>query len=83
VVNKSSDPHDAAVKLKQAFRALITCHRNPDGDAFGSELALAGLAEKIGVKTVIINRDETPLDAGADLVCHESVSEALGQMVNL
>ena len=72
MVNKSSDPRDAAVKLKQAFRALITCHRNPDGDAFGSELALAELAEKIGVKTVIINRDETPANLrklpGADQV---------------
>jgi NAD-dependent deacetylase len=36
-----------------------------------------------GARLIIINRDETPLDAGADLVCHESVSEALGQMINL
>jgi NAD-dependent deacetylase len=36
-----------------------------------------------GARLIIINRDETPLDAEADLVCHESVSEALGQMVSL
>ena len=34
-----------------------------------------------GARLVIINRDETPLDAEADLVCHESLSKALGQMV--
>jgi len=34
-----------------------------------------------GARLIIINRDETPLDAEADLVSHDSVSEALGQMV--
>ena len=36
-----------------------------------------------GARLMIINRDETPLDAEADLVCHESVSVALDQMVGL
>jgi len=34
-----------------------------------------------GAKLIIINRDQTPLDGQADLVIHESVSKALGQMV--
>jgi NAD-dependent deacetylase len=34
-----------------------------------------------GAKLMIINRDETPLDAKADLVSHGSVSEVLGEMV--
>ncbi len=34
-----------------------------------------------GATLIIINRDETPLDSEADLVCHESLSKALGQMV--
>jgi len=38
-------------------------------------------AVQSGAKLIIINRDETPIDAEADLVCHESVSEALEQMV--
>ena len=38
-------------------------------------------AVKNGARLIIINRDETPLDEEADLVCHDSVSEALGQMV--
>jgi phosphoesterase RecJ-like protein len=72
VVNKSSNPRDAAAKLKQSYRVLITCHRNPDGDAIGSELAMAELAEKIGVKTAIVNRDQTPANLtmlpGADRI---------------
>lgn len=34
-----------------------------------------------GARLIIINRDETPLDTEADLLSHDSVSEALGQMV--
>lgn len=60
MTNTSSSPHHAANRLKQAYRVLITCHRNPDGDAIGSELAIAELAEKIGVDTVIVNRDAIP-----------------------
>jgi len=63
---------DAADKLKESYRVLLTCHRNPDGDAIGSELGLAELAEKIGVEAVIINRDETPANLrllpGADRI---------------
>ncbi len=56
----SSDPTDAAKAFKEAYRVLLTCHRNPDGDAIGSELALAELAQKLGVKSAIVNRDPTP-----------------------
>jgi phosphoesterase RecJ-like protein len=72
VTSISADPRDASIKLKEAYRVLLTCHRNPDGDAIGSELALAELAGKIGVKAVIVNRDETPANLkklpGADQV---------------
>jgi len=72
VTTTSTDPHDAAIKLSEAYRILLTCHRNPDGDAIGSELAIAELAEKRGVKAVIVNRDETPANLrmlpGADRV---------------
>ena len=56
----SNDPHDAAEAFKKAYSLLITCHRNPDGDAIGSELALAELADRLGVKVAIVNRDATP-----------------------
>lgn len=56
----STHPAEAARRLKEAYRVLITCHRNPDGDALGSELALAEMANRLGVKTAIVNRDRTP-----------------------
>jgi phosphoesterase RecJ-like protein len=56
----SSRPAEAVRRLKEAYRVLITCHRNPDGDALGSELALAELAQRLGVRAVIVNRDSTP-----------------------
>jgi NAD-dependent protein deacetylase/lipoamidase len=39
-------------------------------------------AVRNGARLIIINRDETPLDAQADLVVHDSVCRALGQMVD-
>jgi phosphoesterase RecJ-like protein len=72
VTAASTDPHDSAIKLKESYRVLLTCHRNPDGDAIGSELAIAELAEKIGVEAVIVNRDVTPANLmmlpGADRI---------------
>ena len=40
-------------------------------------------AVESGAKLMIINRDETPLDSMADVVVHESVSMALGKMVDM
>jgi phosphoesterase RecJ-like protein len=60
VTRTSNSPRDAAEALKNAYRALVTGHRNPDGDAIGSELALAELARRLGVEATIINRDPTP-----------------------
>ena len=56
----SPDPTAAVKRLKEAYRVLVTCHRNPDGDALGSELGLAELADRLGVETVIVNHDATP-----------------------
>ncbi|MCU0232836.1 MAG: bifunctional oligoribonuclease/PAP phosphatase NrnA [Thermoanaerobaculales bacterium] len=60
----SREPGDAIGRLKKAYRALVTCHRNPDGDAIGSELGLAELASRLGVQTAIVNRDPTPANLG-------------------
>ncbi len=54
------DPTAAVARLGRARRALLTSHRNPDGDALGSELAIAELAQKLGVETEIVNRDPAP-----------------------
>jgi len=54
------DPNPAVDRLRRASRALVTCHRSPDGDALGSELALVELAGAFGVDTLIYNRDPSP-----------------------
>ena len=68
----ASSPKEALRELWAASRVLITCHRNPDGDAIGSALALAKLAEESGVEAVIVNRDPTPANLrllpGADRI---------------
>ncbi len=56
----TTDPRPAVDRLARAHRVLITSHRNPDGDALGSELALATLAGELGVEAVIVNRDPAP-----------------------
>jgi len=50
----------AVDRLRRARRVLLTCHRNPDGDSIGSELAIAELAAAFGIEAVIINRDPAP-----------------------
>jgi len=55
-----NDPRLAVDRLRRARRVLLTSHRNPDGDAVGSELALAELAASFGVDAVIVNRDPAP-----------------------
>jgi len=55
-----NDPTIAVERLRSARRVLLTSHRNPDGDAIGSELALAELANTLGIESVIVNRDPAP-----------------------
>ena len=68
----AKSPKGALRKLRAASRVLLTCHRSPDGDAIGSALALAKLAEQTGVEAVIVNRDPTPANLallpGADRI---------------
>jgi bifunctional oligoribonuclease and PAP phosphatase NrnA len=39
---------------------LITSHVNPDADAIGSELAIAGILDQLGKKYFILNTSSTP-----------------------
>ncbi len=39
---------------------LITTHVHPDGDAIGSQLALAGYLDQLGKKVLLFNCDPTP-----------------------
>ncbi len=62
----TGEPGPAVERLASARRALLTSHASPDGDAVGSEIALAELARGLGVEPVIVNRD--PMPAGLDLM---------------
>jgi phosphoesterase RecJ-like protein len=46
-----------ADRIRAGRNFLITSHRNPDGDALGSSLALQGLIRKLGKKATVIVRD--------------------------
>jgi phosphoesterase RecJ-like protein len=71
------DPQAAVNRLRSAKRALLTSHVRPDGDALGSELALAELADRLGVSAVICNHDPAPISLdnlpGSDRILVSSV----------
>ena len=46
--------------LKPGTSCVITTHYSPDGDAIGSELALAAFVRQIGISPHIINQDPVP-----------------------
>ncbi|MBN1542574.1 DHH family phosphoesterase, partial [candidate division KSB1 bacterium] len=46
--------------LRDKERILITTHRNPDGDAIGSEIALMHFLRQQGKTVHVINSDPTP-----------------------
>lgn len=58
--------------LKPGVSCVITSHYSPDGDAIGSELALAHFLRDIGARPHIINQDPVPriyqfLDGAGDI----------------
>ena len=46
-----------ADRIRSGTKFLITAHRNPDGDALGSSLALQGIIRKMGKQARIVVRD--------------------------
>jgi len=46
--------------LREKDRFLIACHENPEGDAIGSELALALALRKMGKTATVLNADPVP-----------------------
>jgi phosphoesterase RecJ-like protein len=46
--------------LREKERFLIACHENPEGDAIGSELALALALRKMGKTATVLNADPVP-----------------------
>ncbi len=55
-----SEASDVASLLKSCGSVLITVHRNPDGDALGSEIALMLALEKLKKKVTAQNADPVP-----------------------
>ena len=51
---------EIAAVLKKGKSFLLTTHRNIDGDAIGSELALYAMLKKNGKEVTIINHDAIP-----------------------
>jgi phosphoesterase RecJ-like protein len=47
--------------LQSKIPVIISTHQNPDGDALGSEIALAHAFKKIGSNVTILNQDKTPI----------------------
>jgi phosphoesterase RecJ-like protein len=67
----SSRHHELFRELIESGRSFVlTTHMNPDGDALGSQIALARHLSSLGVDVRIVNSDPTPenlrfLEAGA------------------
>lgn len=61
--------------FREKDRFLIACHENPEGDAIGSELALALALRKMGKTATVLNADPVPFNLrflpGADSVVGE------------
>lgn len=48
--------------IEKSTRVVITCHKSPDGDAVGSNLALKLILEKMGKTATVITPDNVPED---------------------
>ena len=55
--NPDDGARAVAERIRRGTTFLITSHRNPDGDALGSGLALQGLIRKMGKNARVIVRD--------------------------
>lgn len=55
--NPDADARAVAERIRGGRNFLITSHRNPDGDALGSGLALQGLIRKLGKSARVTVRD--------------------------
>jgi len=62
--------------FREKTRFLIACHENPEGDAIGSELALALALRKMGKTATVLNSDPVPENLlflpGADTIVFEA-----------
>lgn len=57
---KKEDYHKLNRLLTPAQKCVIIPHRNPDGDAIGSTLALCAFLKKLGCDSIVISPNEAP-----------------------
>lgn len=62
--------------LTSHHKFVLTTHINPDGDAIGSEMAMAGYLRHLGKEVLIINNSATPnnyqfLDKNKEIIVYE------------
>src|SRR3954469_18850371 len=55
--NPDTGAREVAERIRAGRNFLITSHRNPDGDALGSGIALQGLIRKLGKTAKVTVRD--------------------------
>ena len=46
--------------LENSGNVVVTCHKSPDGDAAGSNLALKLILDKLGKKATVVTPDNVP-----------------------
>jgi phosphoesterase RecJ-like protein len=63
-MNPSTDRAAAVARIVEAIRVrqtfVISSHARPDGDAIGSELAMALALDQLGKQVTVVNRDPVP-----------------------
>jgi phosphoesterase RecJ-like protein len=67
--------HEVAEKIRAAGNIVLTTHIHPEGDAIGSEVALAAFLEDIGKTVTIVNSSATPqnsmfMDPAGDILVY-------------
>ncbi len=57
---ESATRAQVAEEIRRRQRFVLTCHVRPDGDAIGSELAMAYALRALGKQVRVVNRDAAP-----------------------
>ncbi len=57
---ESATVAQVAAEIRTRQRFVLTCHVRPDGDAIGSELAMAYALRHLGKQVRVVNRDAAP-----------------------
>lgn len=56
----NGSPSDVAAAIRSGDNFLLTSHARPDGDAIGSQLAMAFALDALGKRVRIVNKDAAP-----------------------